>query len=278
MLAWRGYNPRWTTAGDLRLPHNRDTHRDGRAAEVQSKPAYGGSAPPYPQQGVIAPTGPSGGCPACTHPAESVAAPTAPGGAQCRLKIFQLRRLCRQTGLTWTSLLQDYCRIWKDTDVLLGVARPGLTWPLGTGFPHERAQRLPSRAWPKALLPGALSHPLPSSRLERDIECPDTGVSSWTPRGQDGGHLAPWSAHLSIPASTEAALVAPPGSSPGKAGGQGQTGPLCRSPCLSQAPDQRRGLDQPSGAGRIPSSSLPGPRERPVRDPVCTRALKCPEG
>lgn len=246
---------------------------------MQSKPAYGGSAPPYPQQGVIAPTGPSGGSPACTHPAESVAAPTAPVGAQCRLKIFQLGRLCRQTSLTWTSLLQDHRRIWKDTDVLLGAARPGLTWPLGTGFPHERAQRLPSRAWPKALLPGALSHPLPSSRLERDIECPDTGVCLFMDsQGSRWGAPGPLecppehsSIHRSCPSS-------PPGSSPGKAGGQGQTGCLCRSPCLSQAPAQRRGLDQPSGAGRVLSSSLPGPRERPVRDPMCTRALKCPEG
>lgn len=192
MLAWRGYSPGQTTAGNPRLPHNRDTHRDGGVVEVQSKPAYSGSAPPYPQQGVT-PTGPSGGSPNCTHPAESVAAPTVPIGAQCCLEVFQLGRLCRQTGLAWTSLLQDYRGIWKDTDVLLGVARPGLTWPQGTGFPHERAQRLPSRAWPKALLLGALSHPLPSSQLEKDTECPAQGVSSWAPRGQDGGHLAPWS-------------------------------------------------------------------------------------
>lgn len=66
--------------------------------------------------------------------------------------------------------------------------------------------------------------------------------------------------------------------SPGKAGGQGQTGPLCRSPCLRQGPAQRKGLDQPSGAGRIPGSSLRGPSERPVRGPLCTRALKLSGG
>lgn len=44
--------------------------------------------------------------------------------------------------------------------------------------------------------------------------------------------------------------------SPGKAGGQGQTGPLCRGPCLRQGPAQRKGLDQPSGAGRVPGCSL----------------------
>lgn len=48
-------------------------------------------SPAVPPAGV---TGPSGGSPNCTHPAESVAAPAVLIGAQCRLKIFQLRRLC----------------------------------------------------------------------------------------------------------------------------------------------------------------------------------------
>lgn len=48
-------------------------------------------SPAVPPAGVI---GPSGGSPDCTHPAESIAAPAALIGAQCRLKIFQLGRLC----------------------------------------------------------------------------------------------------------------------------------------------------------------------------------------
>lgn len=224
---------------------------------MQSKPAYGGSAPPYPQQGVTAPTGPSGGSPACTHPAESVAAPTAPVGAQCRLKIFQLGRLCRQTSLTWTSLLQDHRRIWKDTDVLLGAVRPGLTWPLGTGFPHERAQRLPSRAWPKALLPGALSHPLPSSRLERDIECPDTGVCLFMDsQGSRWGAPGP----LECPPEHSSIHRSCPSSSPGELPRQGRWARADRTPVQKPLPESGPGPEEgprPALRSRENSELLP---------------------